>query len=487
MPGTNMTYGDYPLVPAPFMRLQRVPSKGQDGRIIGLTWNATLNGSLVAYPSSSLVTIDTLQDEMAAAFSEQGQLFHLDCNDTTLLECYPRIGELNFEDGIWVDTCKYSLNMEWDALPSGITEYITEFSEEWNFEPNDERGRFVFNTGSYEEIGPSEFKLTHTVNVTGKTTYNSGEPVKLAWEEARDFIVNQNILGLDLAAIADKTEGIYGITASDLSSHKHMRTVSVNERGGSYGVTESWILLDSDREPSGMAVEDFTINIKQSIDSALTNVSVEGTLQGLETISYTGTPYEITETRWEAVQNHWSTIKDKLYHRCNYSYQANRGNTDKSLNLQELNYTIGQNPKAGVITYSKEFDDRPPNCLSGARLETFSITDNNPTDIYTIINIPGKSGGPLFQDIGTQTEGTRTLNIEAVFEPTGVCPTTNFSAFIAPPSGVLTEVAAIKSAFEDDFTNNNYSWFVAQNDQGWEPKSGKFTRTLSWKYSRCDS
>lgn len=490
---TIMQYGDYDFVPAPFMRLGRTPSKSGDGRIISLGWNATLNGTLVAYPSSSIVTIDALQDELAAAVDQQGKLFHLECNGTTLLDCYPRIGELSFEDGIWVDTCKYSLQMEWDALPSGsgISQYISEFSEDWNFEAVDDRGRFTYNTGAYAEIGPNEYRLTHTVNVTGKTTYTDGVENKLAWEEARDFIIEQNILGLNLAAASDKLDGIYGINPAAITGHKHTRTVSINERAGSYSVTEGWILLDGDRSPSGMATEDFTVNIRQGIDSPLVNVSIEGNIQGLETTNYAGTGSyaSVTQTRYEAAKNYWNNIKTtNLYNRCNYGYQTYKNSTARSLNPTVLNLSYGENPKSGVITYNYEYNDRALNCFSGSRLETFSISDDNPVDVVAIIQIAGKTGGPLFQNVGTQTEGTRTLNIEAVFDGNMICPTGASTVAIMrkPPDSVLTEVATVKSAFEADLTNDGYSWFVAQNSQSWTPQDGRFSRTIAWKYSRCD-
>ncbi len=487
--GTEMSYGDYDFVPVPFLQMERQVQKSEDGQIVGLLWQMTLNGDLVAYPTSGIVNVDALQDDLEEATKDSGKHFLLTCDATTLLSCYPRINNLSFEAGNWVDRCKYTLAMEYDDTPSGINDYIESFSEEWTFEINRESLRFNWTLpDTTTENFPTEYTLNHNVTVKGKTIYDGSGVVKPAWEQARDFIVNNNILGINLAALVDKTEGVVGLGSGNLTVYNHYRTINQGERTGNYQVTENWVLLDGDASYAG-ATEDFTINLTGSTEDPINKVTIDGTIKGLEEISYSGSAYSVTNSRWDRANSYWDNVRSKLYQRCNLIFTNGVSDgiitSSRSLNPTAMNLSTGNNPKAGTISYNYEFNDRPINCFPNARSEKITITENNPVDVFASIFVLGKASGPVLQDLGTVSEGTRNLSVDVVLEPITICPTSiaNVSSLLAPFGDVYVE--GLVNLFTAELESNYDAVFISENQKTWSPRDGRYSRSVTWTYSGC--
>ena len=158
--------------------------------------------------------------------------------------------------------------------------------------------------------------------------------------------------------------------------------------------------------------------------------------------------------------------------------------TTRPINSTPLNATIGHHPNGGQISYGYEYDDRPSNCIAGARTETITITDNNPTDLFANLTVLGRAAGPILQDLGTRTAATRELSIEAVFDPVTMCPTSgNAATFLAQrPDSAINEIV---DDIEENLESTYSQVFRTQDQSTWNPKDGRLSVNVAWTYQNC--
>jgi hypothetical protein len=486
---TEMSYGDYDFDPVPFMRLGRVPQKTGAGEIIGFTWQVTLSGDLLAVPSGSIVTIDQKQDLLGVALSEDGKLFSVSCDGDILLNAYPKINAVTFEQGVWVNRSPYTVEMEFDTVPTGQVDYISDYSEDWSFEFVDERSGYTQTLeGGVQDTLPFQARITHNLSATGKTVYLAGGLTKPAYKQAKSFITGR--LGLDNEFV--ENSGIINLSAANYSNYNHFRTLNANEAGGTYAVSETWLLANTEASGvAGNAIEDFTVSVRTAVESPIRSVSIEGTIQGLETRTYGNVPgdFFVTEHKYDAAADYWAVVKTKLRPRCDLVLDGI--SALRNLNINPISTSEGHNIAAGTISYSYEYNDRPSNCFTDALYESITVTDNNPADVFASIFVLGRANGPVLQNLSTVTSATRSLQIEVVYEPPTGCPTT--------PEGVTTllgyhikspgdfEVEDLVDLFEDQLELAYTPGQVFRNEdtKTWIPKEGRYTRQVTWTYSTC--
>lgn len=495
----TMTYGSYTFSPVPLITLSREIQRTDDGTPVGTIFNLTLDGTLDATnqgtSNGGIIAMELLQEQLRSGLAEDGQLFEVRCNGNLVMACHPRIvGELAFNQSSnnWVHTAPFSVTLEFDDEPTGSGEngglmppYISSATETWSLEFAEETSKYSLSLGVGPDTNPTQLRLTHTVSAVGKRHFDTGGLVKPAWEQARDYVLPR--LGYNSDYVHGS--GAINIATSGFTPYNHIRRNSVNELGGGYEVTESWVVIDpSGAGIAGNAIEDFTVTIRENQSTTdLTTITVEGSIQGLETVNYGSNPgdYTVTETKFAAASGYYEAIKDNL--RIYPRAVAIAGSTpSRTINNIPISKVVAYNPPKGIINYTYEFDDRPSNCISGAKSEVFEIIDNFPTDLFASLVVLGRSQGPVLQDLSTQTAATRGINIEIVMEPPTGCPTTEAGAAAIIAASPKSEVDVIIQSFEDDLTTNYEQVFLTQDQQSWDIKTGRYTRNVQWTYQACN-
>lgn len=475
-----MTYGSYSFAPIPLMSMSKEYVKRGDGQDLNELHSISLRGSLIS--NTGIVDLRTAQDALYSAFDDSGKKFTLICDATTLLECYPRVRRIDIQDGIWVNICDFTIDLEYDELPlgSGNSPYISSASEDWQLEIVEDRSYYTWNVaytggGNTQDTSPYALRLTHTVSAQGKTHYTS-TGYRDGWKEAQEWVLPR--LGYDAQQI--QGSGVINMNPNIFSAYNHIRNQSINETDGGFSVTESWIVMNTGDGIAGRALEDFNISTRISVDNALSSVSIDGTIQGLESRVYGSTlgDFSITETKYQAASSYWGTVQSRLYGRVN--------NIVPNLNIIPRSTAIGHNLVNGTINYGYEYDNRPSNCIPGSKTELISVSDQNPTDLFASLVILGKTNGPLLQDLSTQTAFSRTVNIDVVMElPSGTCPNSvaNVTAYMAtrPTSAVNT----IITAFEDELKTGYSQVFRSEDQVNWILREGRYSRTVSWTAGGC--
>lgn len=480
---SKVSYNGARIIPSPRVSLTKSYQTTGDGQKIGSLWQITITGKVLAYmgsptagnglgadvgdlwefsgypsgetfsDSQRLGAIIRKQQQIRGLFSEDGHMFEVQGDDgLTTLRANIRINSISFpEQGPvqWFNDFDFTVDAEADIIymngtllgEDDFTSYISSANETWQLETVEEA----------EGINlPRTYRLSHTVSATGKRFYDdTGTLIKQAFEQARDWVIPK--LGLDSYYLS--SSGVKDLP-DYYQGFNHVRSENIDELGGEYSVTETWLLA------SGTATEDFTITTTTSLQDGLTNVSINGTINGLE---LRNSNMELTSSKYDNASTKFNSVSGVLLSRA----QTYSG---KTLNIEPLSSSIGKNPITGVITYTYDYNDRPSNFISSARSESIEIIDDFGGSIIAAISVPYRSYGPVLQDMGTKKESTRTLNLEIVLGP---------QSGLSVPTSINSDVnSLISSAAPADV----YQSFLVDNTQSWNPKEGRLSITKSWLY-----
>ena len=271
--------------------------------------------------------------------------------------------------------------------------------------------------------------------------------------------------------------------------YNHHRTQSAQKYGGQYNINETWTIFRSGSSGiPGNALEDFTIDIKQSSDTNILTVGIQGTIQGLETVSYTGIDvltYNVTVDKYTSALSFWSGVQGRLLPRCQKALTNGISPlpTLSGLNPTKINKSLGQNVTNGVITYSYEYTNKPSTCVSGALNEDIQFAYEFPTDVFASIVVLGRASGPIIQLMGTRTAYTLTANIDVNMPIVTGCAWSlwDLNSVGCPHSSVKTLLSNVESGL-----SASYSTLVKTKDTpSWNPTQGKYNRSVTWLYNAC--
>ena len=481
----TMTYGSYSFSPVPSYTystsMERTP-----GTNVCLSTPVEIQLEGVIFPTGTygFGPVTSGINELIDLFKCTGcQDFVIQCDGTDIINGPAKVMSFNVnprsDSDLYVNTAAYSVtlqmvNITGDAYhnqPSGISA----ISEEWSVNFLDERiggtvsTQNVFNNEARNVSVQEAFTITHSISVSAPYCCKSSGPDVTGWQQAVDYVRNE-------LAVSTPETGSFGLFAvpANLGYYNHFRTFNKNVHDGSISVNDTWTACESG------ALEDFDVNLEDSVDSYLKTVTVNGTIQGLATIGYdtaaTGIP------KIDKAFDYWKAISGDIYSRAATIYNGNIASDggNMSLNLNPLNYSIGYNTNGGTVTYNYTFNDRPYNCVPTAKSEIINITEGNPNDVFSNITILGRAAGPLYQDINTIGQRTREISIEAILPPDTGCLVGGFYNVGAP-----TGYDAFVSGYESALSAAYAQVFINSENKTWTPKEGRFTFNKSWTVGGC--
>lgn len=481
MSTTEISYDSKRLIPAPFITITKNFQRSANGEIIGSTFTINVVGKLYAYKGSPktdktfwslpdyppdetvsanarLGALERKMEALRDLFKEDGKVFSIqDAAGSTPITCNPRvIGPIDFQQGLWFEYVDYSFTLEADRLypqtEDTITSLITDAQESWGIETDE----------TPETVGfPRTYRLTHSVAATGKRFYNSGGTLtQEPWKNAREWVYPK--LGFDNAFLS--SSGVKDLP-SYYGGYNHVRSENIDEQGGNYSVSETWLLA------SGTAIEDFTVETQKSIDQGTIQVSLQGNIVGLEqrdsNLQLTTSKYTNALSKY-AIASGLALTRAQLY-------------SGYTLNIIPTQESIGRNPLTGNINYAYTFDNRPSNVITNSLSENISITDNFDEQVVAIIPILGRAAGPIIQDINTKKESTRQLSIDVVM------PISSFNSGISSIRTALfanrptVQISGIIEAANP--AGQGFTSYQVGNQESWTPKTGHYSRQVSWVYS----
>jgi hypothetical protein len=386
---------------------------------------------------------------------------------------------------------------------------VSSAEESWELTANE--GTFSFKENAFTAtalaptIPPSPsviyspyktFTLTHTLKAVGIKTFNDVIPavgdspavpttVTTAWKSARDWVksricknVETNITtGVNNAGNAERADTIFNplkmgddtdfIDLSEFKSYNLVRTFSSDIAGGSYGVTETWLIS----EESQAVTHEVEASVENSQEAPAASVTVNGTIQGLETVSTADLAIPTTEGKYANAQAALATVLNNAYGLANSVYISS--GVGGSLRTVEINKTIGHNPVTGTITWSVTFDDLVVSFPNAVR-EDINVTYENEfgtNKVVAILAILDKANGPIIQDIGTTQEKKVSVSIDLVMEKA-------FRTTKPSKGDNASTLEDLANSYKPTATTGGV--YQESRSETWNPKSGAFNLSIGW-------
>jgi hypothetical protein len=518
----TVSYDGKKIIPAPFVNINKTYSRSEDGHKIGSTFNLTLTGKLLPHrgsPYASGTTPDdafwTLsgsppdedndglsdlllkQEMLRHLFANDGKVFEIQCAEggTPPMKCYPHVLDVQFAEGPWVQYTDYTITLQAHEMfgmfdsedyrddedffrnQDGDNLHLESASEDWSLEISEE--------GERPGIEYS-YRLTHNLNAIGKKAYDQNGSVSEGWEQAKNWVGER--AGID-------NNFIHATSGLNLPAYyqalNHVLTENTNELGGSYAITETWVIA------SGTVLETMSLSIQDPGQTSTTTVSVDGNIRGLDTktAKYTSDHHTATNLKYDGALAKWNELtaggpSHTVFNRAELYAGIPLNPTPKTK-------TRGINPVAGTISYTFEYDNRPTNFIQDALHEQITIADTKPADVIGRVVVLGRKQGPVLQDLDTRTEYKRALTVTAImpiysgFSPSPAFQNQNYDLMSAanmqnminasPHAKIQPFVDALHSNLEDTYNQV----FVESDSSNWNPLTGEYTRNTTWIYQDC--
>jgi len=465
-----------------------------------------------------------------------------DTGGNPALSCNCVVESINFEEGNWVDTCKYTVELTTyviyhneqgiinyplglpsdhpDAYASGLSPtnftflhgasglstdrgyesgaYIEDFSEDWSVEEDDQ----FFNVDDNGFIKAPAYRVTRNLSSTGRTAYFDDANIA-GWIIAKDFVKNyllassgENLANRSLTDFYSNANNYLGqgyfisaISNGDYFNHTVSEDFSVTE--GTYSLSETFILC-SGGSNSG-AMETYTMQVTSDHQNPLINVSINGSVQGLshKPSGENYRPLIGDSGKYDSAIKHWGKISGSgIFGISSPIYKRANSAVGVALNAQPKSISIGLNKIQGTIDYTLEFDNRPTNFISGVSHETISINDTYPGDVFATIPVIGRKQGPIFQSMGTRTEYRRDVSLEFILDyhdtyyPSGNNNASRLALLKKPilydpyRSQIIDFISGVCPYNEPGIRK----YFMNPTTETWSPKEGRYSLNLSWTY-----
>ena len=458
------------------------------------------------------------QRALRGLFAQEGQRIELSDiydNAGATIVCYPRLISTDFSEGPYVTTCTYTIILECDyllrentgdddqafvdlegtyantgalratntklidLLNSSGTFFIEDYGEEWGLEADDAQGESVEN--------PRSYRISHSLNATGKTVYDwDGNITKPAWEQARDFVHTR--LAAQPSGSYPNVAGLIGSGTVNLvdsyGGFNHVRTEQINVAGGTYSVSENWVLS------SGTSTENYSMTTATSNSDPFINVSIEGAIKGLSQVP----PDQLGNRVVTAVSGAYAQALNK-YNSISSSgqfgltsdiYKRANNLVAVQLNSQPVSISIGTNQFTGDLSYSLSFNNRPTNLISGVISESIQVNDTYPGDVFAVISVLGRKTGPILQYIGGRTEYKRDVSINLIMDYTKIPYSGDRRSLILKKPSLVeptaSQIASLLQELSPQGEPGVRKYFISPPSESWTPKEGAYSFNISFTY-----
>lgn len=493
----TMTYGGYQFEPVPQLTLSVNHVRDDAGNLINIQHVANLNGKLVSLgrPNQGAADLFDQQNDLRAALADCGNCkrLYLECDGTVLLSASAQPRNLTFSptSDNWVFTTDYSVEFYWNAVNDSILmaatgvdtsclKCLTTTSESWDIQQLEPPAMYV-PTGVCPTGIPQMLNITHTVSAKGYNCclpsgqYLQGYQVAKQWVEDR--------IGFSTAILNDISGSTFRLDPNMFAAFNHNRQISINKSAGEYSVTETWTVIgDSGLKPY---LEDYTVEQTTDQSNRFTTISIQGTINGLETRNSVHT---LLTSKWQNAMIGWSAIEPQLYSRA--SCMATAATLRCPLNTSPISTSVSKNPTTGTVNYNYTYNSKVQ-LVSGSLSESVNVSDTMKSSNIVEVGVIGRRAGPILYDTRQNNKRQRNISISLLMnQPTG-CYTAGTSCatflplYSSPPT---SGVEALLCCLEQHLSGISYRYYKTSDTVSWNPTEGSYQRDVSYLWEPfCNS
>lgn len=372
MAAPTMYYGNYQFVPVPLFTWSTETAYDGAGDRIVLRHTCDFAGHLLSAASDdgSLTTMIQKRDALKSALASGYQEWTINNNGTYLVSgVYPRVTNIQFDEGVWVDRLNYSFTFTYDE--DFYSHGIQGYSENWSFDETEDRRTVSVN---------------HSISAVGLNTATSGS--SNAFANAKTFVLAKS-------GYNHLISGAYGFVqpSGTTSAYEELRSEQVDVQGGSFSISENFTLS------SGTYIHTSTGQLAID-DQGVYTVSIDGNIRGLGR----------GDSAYSRALAGWALIRDDLPATASGIY-TELGGLSTLYTSNYNSFSITRNRFTGTISYNVSYTDSAAENLPSGILEfSFNVQDNKPVRLYASFPIMERALGNVVQDIATSTEGTYTIS-----------------------------------------------------------------------------
>jgi hypothetical protein len=457
-------FNGFSLTPAPLVTITKQLVRDEGGRKLHTEYTFTLNGTIVNVGTNIDSPAAASYDGMEGILAEQTRIRNIFADGGRLeisspngggpntIDAYCTLDNINFDQGVWFNRCNYTIVLKAPQLLLDASESsgVTAASENWSINENDD--------GSYS--------INHSLNAVGALFYtvsglNNPLIAAKAWCQARSFALsNTGVLSPSGGTDNLNFTQLINPLSSDTNNFWNFAVVeSVGNTANSWQLSESFI-----HNPSGNTIEEFNAAITyDSENQRKITVTANGSIKGLaDRISNKTTRMSNAKTKFQ------NSIEPNLYTRLNTFIPSNY-----TLSPIPITKQINYEENVGDLRYSYAYHAASGTLISNAIEENISISDTGTTDIFAQIQVPGRTYGPVVQNMKTVTLPERTVSISVSLIPNNSnLSVSSLAALYATKPNTDAIIAALKP-------NAGY-YYVKQDSEDWNPLRQQYGRTVSW-------
>lgn len=394
-------YGGQRLYPAPMIDFSRSFSRNDSNVALSTEDTYTLKGLFLTTDNPGYDVVVSGMEDLKTIFAADNlelvikagsNAENLPSGSLIASGIFPYVDSIRIPDRTdQFQRFDYEVSLVAVAAASGVSGLVSSSSNSWQFA---------------EEAEGGVTKVTHNISAVGIA---SGTTTAL--ENAKSFV--DSLTGAAALPAGYPSFVIPGDVDGDtatLFEYQRSRSENVDTEAGSYDLTEVFVYV------SGVKPYSYTraYNWEKTTDG-IVNVTIAGSVQGYPRSD--GTNHE-----GSAFYNAQSGYFNDVYPSIPVEAQAlyDSYGSSGTLNLGKTQaYSIGENRYLGTLTYSLSYTDDPgENLPSGIIEQTVSVQRNEAVSMRQGHTIPQRRLGALFQDIGTPTVGTISIQATAKAENT---------------------------------------------------------------------
>lgn len=435
------------------------------------------------------------------------------------IEFYGYAEDISFDaDGRWALPTTYTVNLRTSSFTrsannlfapgytehSGIEYAISSLTDNFDLQ---EDGRFIADFTPVDVNGSRTlrsltkvFAVSRSITAVGMPVYdenggyrNGLEP----WQHASGYIY-EYVRPQDTGLTPSGQYNQPGFKEAGLSFQE-----TIDKEAGTYTLTKNYTLYSGEHP----VIDSLTID-KQIGENYSNSITVNGTIQGLNTVSGVATSGNAYVNALAYYTGVIESGSDSGVPQAYYFARGIMGTGINWLHPKPLSKSAASDFNAGTISYSYTFDDRPPNVVSGSVSESIQISDTYPGEIFSVTPVIGRSQ-PILQYLNSRSEYKRSLSINITMgTPTGYGWNAVIGSDVNEQGHWSTSQSKLQTLFLDqkpsiqNTEELNYIYQAANpvNDpyftvapgkcfhsaptENWDSRSRTYSYNIEWTYER---